>query len=120
MKEYEGHASCGFCRHYGSVFTSCEDDVCYLCEVRQIRELLEEIADNVRFEHDLRYRRDDEEFVRNCEHCEHADIYEPRYKAAECISGVWCALESVEEGVTLHGLQDCCDKWQRIAHKTKD
>ena len=119
-KDYKEHATCGFCQHHGRVFTGFKENACSSCEIRQIRKLLEEVAAYVWFENEHKYRRDDEEFVRNCEHCEHADIFESRYQADGCLSGVWCKLEEPIEGPheAPHSLSDCCEKWRRATDKT--
>ena len=114
MKAYKSYAECGFCKHSGQVFTSSEKDVCAECEVRLIRLYLEDIMAKIDFEHDHKYRKDEEDHVRNCAHCEYGRTYETRYKVDAENGDVWCELKGDTScGTATNKGSDCCEKWQR-------
>jgi hypothetical protein len=116
-------APCGFCPIYGQKFKDYASNICFDCEIRRIRECLEEITHRNKFEHDHKYRKDEEEQVNNCAHCEHGFIYYARYPSEmwEADNGIWCDLdEQAPEDPTVppHKPSDRCDKWQRATDKT--
>ena len=115
MKEYKSYARCGFCKHYGATFTDFDEDVCAECEVRLIRQYLEDILDKFKFDHNHKYRKDDEDHVRNCAHCEYGRTYETRYEVDAAFNGeVWCELNcDPNTGPSTNKGSDCCEKWRR-------
>jgi len=114
MNEYKSYARCGFCKHFGQTFTSYEQDVCTDCEARLIRQCLEDILAKMRFDHDHDYRKDDEDHVQNCAHCEYGRTYETRYEVDASDSDVWCELKgSTETGLATNKGSDCCEKRRR-------
>ena len=115
MIEYKSYARCGFCQHFGKRFDSYDDNVCSECEVRLIRQCLEDILNKMRFDHDHDYRKDDEDHVRNCAHCEFGLTYETRYEVDASDGDVWCALRGdVEHSLATNKGSDVCDNWQRV------
>ena len=104
---------CGFCDVR-------DEKHCTLCEVKDMRELLQALVDKDTWEHNIKYRADDEEEVRNCAHCKHVLIdYDTRYHAAANYGTiVWCTLDCPdnmdEQGCyPSRNSQDSCPKWER-------
>ena len=50
MKKYKSTAPCGFCRFFGRISEGVENDICWDCEVRKIREHLELLTDKALWE----------------------------------------------------------------------
>ena len=114
MIEHKSYARCGFCKYYGQVFTDFDNDVCAECELRLIRQCLEDILNKMKFDHDHKYRKDDEDHVRNCAHCEYGRTYDTRYEVDASDDDVWCELKgNTGVGLATNKGSDCCDKWQR-------
>jgi len=114
LYKYKSYAGCGFCKHFGKTFDNSNDDVCFDCEIRIIREYLEELKGKIVFDHDHQFRKDDEDHVRNCAHCEFGRTYETRYEVDESNGDVWCELKGdTKIGPATNKASDCCEKWQR-------
>jgi len=61
MYQYVSYANCGFCKHFGQVSISYESDVCAECEVRLIRQYLEEFLSKIKGRGEFNYRKHDED-----------------------------------------------------------
>jgi len=119
MTDYKSYAPCGFCKHYGSVFTAYKEDVCRDCEVRRIRSALETLENAALWEHDHKYRADSDSVVRNCAHCKHALAINDRYHSAQYGDDISCRFDKNRLGE--HGTYPVrpalseCDRWERAA-----
>jgi hypothetical protein len=114
LEKYISYAGCGFCKHFGKRFNNLDEDVCFDCEVRIIREYLEDLKSKITFDHDHQYRKDDEDHVRNCAHCEFGRTYETRYEVDTSNGDVWCKLKgNTEIGPATNKGSECCENWQR-------
>ena len=116
-KPYKRTAPCRFCRFYGRISSSYEADVCRDCEVRLVRERLDDLRGKAVREHDHRYLHDYDEEVRNCAHCEYALPFETIYHAAQYHDDICCALDA--DHLDKNGCYpersafSVCDRWSR-------
>jgi hypothetical protein len=116
MSVNKKYAPCGFCRLFGQDIT--KNDTCSECELHLIRLYLEDFGDQSIFEHDHKYRHDDEDHVRNCAHCEHGLTYDTRYYVDRKDDNVWCALKTPEGvGLATNKGSDTCEHWQRAVDR---
>lgn len=120
-KPYKSHAPCGFCEFFGQVFTDYARDVCRGCEIRKMREYLEELAHAELWRHDHKYRADGEEEIHNCAHCEHALPMDTLYHAAQYADEISCWLDAEslgdDESFPVRSALSVCDKWERARGK---
>jgi hypothetical protein len=123
MRKYNSYAPCGFCEHHGRVFTDYNEDFCRKCEIRRIRDALETLGHAVLWEHDHKYRADDEEEVRNCTHCKHALTPNDRYHSAEYADHVSCSLDGdkLDENdfYPTRSALSRCEFWERAVDLSK-
>ena len=124
MSKYESYAPCGFCDYFGKVFTAYRDDICRGCEVRRIRSALETIQHAFLWEHDHKYRLDNEEDVRNCAHCKHALAMNNRYHSAQYADNISCCLDcgNLDENdcYPLRSALSSCERWERAVDLSKE
>ena len=122
MKKYKSTAPCGFCRFFGRISEGVENDICWDCEVRKIREHLEILTDKALWEHHHKFLPDDDEYVRNCAHCKHAQPEETLYHTAQHHVPVYCGfdIEGLKNGdeLPLHPALSSCDRWQRAIDRS--
>jgi hypothetical protein len=116
MGDYMRRAPCGFCPLFGRDIT--ENDVCADCELQIVRLYLEDLLDIHTFDHDHKYRHDDEDHVRNCAHCEHGLTYDTRYYVNAKDDEVWCELKTpCGEGRSTNKGSDTCEHWVRAVDR---
>jgi CRISPR/Cas system CSM-associated protein Csm3 (group 7 of RAMP superfamily) len=88
--------------------------------LRVIRQLLESLAENAHWEHNQKYRTDDDGELRNCSYCRHFASDETRYQAGlNYGSESWCNLDTPdnldENGfMPKHDTHEICRKWERV------
>ena len=114
---YQSKAYCGFCKFFGKTFTDYHDDVCMNCEIRRIREGLDELENAAAWDHNHRYSLDSDEEVHNCAHCKHVIAFDTRYHTAAHFDEVSCNLDAerldANECYPKHSILLICDKWER-------
>ena len=101
---------CGFCEIR-------DEKQCFGCEVKDISQNLQTLANKVQWEHDIKYRADGEEEINNCAHCKHVICDGTCYQAAHDWNlEVYCRLEMDENGYfPQRKPYDVCPKWERAA-----
>jgi len=120
--KYKAFAPCGFCRFFGRKSDSYDTDVCRDCEIRKIRENLDNLSDAVLWEHDHKYRGDNEEGVRNCAHCKHASPFNTLYHAAQYADLLCCELDGENLGdddyYPKRSALSVCEHWERAVDRS--
>ena len=91
-RKYRKVASCGFCQHYGRVFTNYRDDICFNCPVNVIKDSLKALEYAMLWEQNHKYCSDNDEDVRNCAHCKYV-VVEERHIASQTAEQVSCTLD---------------------------
>ena len=111
MQKYSPNSECGFCQQ-----RACDE-----CELRLIRECLEKIANSIEFDHDHKYRQDNDEFVRVCAHCEYGYTIESRYELNDLSGEVNCGWNHEKMGedydFPVKRSSDVCEHWKRAKEK---